>query len=49
MEYDGRADLIDKLLMPIPVGHKKGNREKITEILKVDNGRLEIELELSTS
>lgn len=37
MEYDERADLIDKLLT-IPVGHKKGNREKVTEILKVDDG-----------
>jgi len=35
MEYDGRGDLIDKLLT-IPVGHKKGNREKITQILKRD-------------
>ena len=35
MEYEGRHDLIEKLLT-IPVGHKKGNREKITQILKKD-------------
>lgn len=35
MEYDERVNLINKLLT-IPVGHKKGNREKITQILKRD-------------
>ena len=35
MEYDNRGELMDKLLT-IPVGHKKGDREKITQILKKD-------------
>lgn len=35
MEYDCRGELVAKLLT-IPVGHKKGDREKITEILKKD-------------
>jgi len=35
MEYDNRDELMDKLLT-IPVGHKKGDREKITQILKKD-------------
>lgn len=37
MELDGEFELIERL-QKIKVGHKKGNREKLSEILKLENG-----------